>query len=223
MIRTVHTKTSLQQNIVHSFADQLHDLRREVPLCVVLWRNFSLTFKTWVRSSQVFNSREIHPHLTVKANWNNHDKVWKSEVFLSDVFAAVALVVAWVPTLTHLKCTHPPNSPQDLPLTYFLLVGIAFACSLHEPKDRGGNQNEISQHCTFHGLSTFKTLPPTFFCFCLFACCWFFPISHNVKIYHSFSAIFVRSSSRIKKGTSPRNRSKSRSKNRPGKRAAHFS
>ena len=43
----------------------------------------------------------------------------------------------WILGLKGLKCTHPSNSPQDLPSTYFLLVGIAFACSLHEPKDRG--------------------------------------------------------------------------------------
>ena len=43
----------------------------------------------------------------------------------------------WILGLKRLKCTHPPNSPQDLPSTYFLLVGIAFAYSLHEPKDRG--------------------------------------------------------------------------------------
>ena len=62
-----------------------------------------------------------------------------------------------------------------------------------------------------------------FFGYSLFTCCCFFPISHKVKIYRSFSAIFARSSSRIKKGTSPRNRRKSRTKNRPGKQAAHFS
>ena len=130
----------------------------------------------------------------------------------------------WILGLKGLKCTHPPNSPQDLPSTYFLLVGIAFACSLHEPKDRGKTKMKYPNIAHSTTLVRLKLFHLHLFVFvCLLAVADFFPISHNVKIYRSFSAIFARSRSRIKKGTSPRNRRKSRTKNRPGKQLAHFS
>ena len=40
-------------------------------------------------------SWEIHLHLAFQANWNNRDKVWRDELFNSDV--AVAVVAAKAP------------------------------------------------------------------------------------------------------------------------------
>ena len=47
---------------------------------------------------QKFNSRKFHLHLTFKASWNNRDDAEKTRIrFNSDVFTAVAVVVAKAP------------------------------------------------------------------------------------------------------------------------------
>ena len=49
-------------------------------------RNFSFSFKTWVRGPQEIKSREIHLHLTFSANWNKRDKVCKMLIHLEVTF-----------------------------------------------------------------------------------------------------------------------------------------